>query len=210
MTGPAPTRPTNPSGRAWIAWARENVLLAGTVVAFCGGAIVVLAFSVPVGTLRSNLSGPTRSSARTSQSGRPPGSSPGSSGSWTPAAPPPPEPLAGNSGPGPWVAQSTTAPSSRGLALVSHYRRLPPGGGSRYEWVVQIRGSEGVLGDVDLVTWRMDPPPKDHGDLVSWDRAKEGFPLFGDGPGGWFSVSATITFKDGNTETLSRRVELPD
>jgi hypothetical protein len=57
----------------------------------------------------------------------------------------------------------------------------------------------------------MDPPPKnDAGDLVSRDRAQDGFPLFGDGPGGWFGVTATVHFKDGSQETLSRRIELPD
>jgi hypothetical protein len=57
----------------------------------------------------------------------------------------------------------------------------------------------------------MDPPPKDGGDdLVSRNRADDGFPLFGDGPGGWFGVSATVRYKDGKQETLSRRIELPD
>jgi hypothetical protein len=56
----------------------------------------------------------------------------------------------------------------------------------------------------------MDPPPKNEGELVSRDRAADGFPLFGDGPGGWFGVSAVARYRDGREETLSRRVELPE
>ena len=41
-------------------------------------------------------------------------------------------------------------------------------------------------------------------------RAADGFPLFGDGPGGWFGVSARIHYRDGQEETLSRRIELSE
>jgi hypothetical protein len=87
---------------------------------------------------------------------------------------------------------------------------LPPGGESRYEWIVQIVGARPVLDGVDVVCWRMEPPPKDGDDLISRDRAADGFPLFGDGPGGWFGVSATISYRDGEEEILSRRIELSE
>jgi hypothetical protein len=46
--------------------------------------------------------------------------------------------------------------------------------------------------------------------IPSRDRAADGFPLFGDGPGGWFGVSARIRYRDGQEETLSRRIELSE
>jgi hypothetical protein len=110
----------------------------------------------------------------------------------------------------PWTMQPASAPSPRGLALVYAYRKLPPGGESRYEWFVRLQGGQSLLDGVDMVRWRMDPPPKDGDDLVSRNRAADGFPLFGDGPGGWFGVSATVRYKDGKEEMLSRRVELPE
>jgi hypothetical protein len=67
-----------------------------------------------------------------------------------------------------------------------------------------------VLEGIDVVSWRMEPAAKDDGDLTSRDRAADGFPLFGDGPGGWFGVSARVRFRDGGEETLSRRIELPN
>jgi hypothetical protein len=110
----------------------------------------------------------------------------------------------------PWTVQPASAPSPRGLALVYAYRKLPPGGESRYEWFVRLQGIRSLLDGVDLVRWRMDPPAKDGNDLVSRNRAADGFPLLGDGPGGWFGVSATVRYKDGTEETLSRRIELPE
>ena len=90
------------------------------------------------------------------------------------------------------------------------YRARPPGSESRFDWIVQVRGDGALLDGVELVTWQMDPPPTSEGELMSRDRARDGFPLFGYGPGGWFRVSATVRFKDGGTETLGRRVELPE
>src|SRR5581483_9569676 len=110
---------------------------------------------------------------------------------------------------GSWVDGPASSPSPRGLSLAYRYRALPPGTESRFEWIVQVRGDAALLAGVETETWRMEPPPRHGGDLVSRDRAADGFPLFGDGPGGWFGVSATIRFKDGGAETLGRRVELP-
>ena len=191
-----------PGAGAWLAWARANPLLAGTVLIFCAGALAALLLSVPPGLVRSTSHGQSRVAAR------PPAAdekSLGGSGSWQPEASPP------DGATGPWVdGGAPSAPSPRGLSLVYRYRTLPPGGESRFDWIVQVRGDSAVLGAVELVTWHMDPPPKDAGELVSRDRARDGFPLFGDGPGGWFGVSATVRFRDGSAETLSRRVELPE
>jgi hypothetical protein len=112
--------------------------------------------------------------------------------------------------PGPWIEEAPSPPSARGLALVYRHRLLPPGGESRYEWIVQVRGPRPLLDAVDVVTWVMEPAAKNDGDLTSRNRAADGFPLFGDGPGGWFGVSAKVRFKDGTEETVSRRIELPD
>jgi hypothetical protein len=111
---------------------------------------------------------------------------------------------------GPWIEEVPSPPSARGLALVYRHRLLPPGGDSRYQWIVQVRGPRPVLDGVDVVTWTMEPAAKNDGDLTSRNRAAEGFPLFGDGPGGWFGVSARVHFHDGTEEMLSRRIELPD
>jgi hypothetical protein len=73
-----------------------------------------------------------------------------------------------------------------------------------------VRGPRPVLDAVDVVTWTMEPAARNDGDLTSRNRAADGFPLFGDGPGGWFGVSARIGFRDGTEEALSRRIELPD
>jgi hypothetical protein len=191
-----------PGAGAWLVWARANPLLAGTLLVFCAGALAALLLSLPPGLLGSASHGQSRVAAR------PPvadDKSVGGSGSWQPDASP------SDAAPGPWVdGGAPSRPSPRGLSLVYRYRTLPPGGASRFDWIVQIRGDSAVLGAVELVTWHMDPPPKDEGELVSRDRARDGFPLFGDGPGGWFGVSATVRFKDGSAETLSRRVELPE
>src|SRR5262249_8833804 len=52
--------------------------------------------------------------------------------------------------------------------------------------------------------------PKDEGKAVSRDRARNGFPPFGDAPAGWFVVPTTVQYKDAIAETFSRRVELPE
>jgi hypothetical protein len=193
-----------PGAGAWLAWARANSLLAGMVFVFCTGALAALLLSLPPGLLRSASHGQSRVAAQPREADEA-AASVGGSGSWQPDASP------SESGAGPWVDGGGPSPASaRGLSLVYHYRTLPPGGESRYGWIVQIRGERTVLDAVELVTWHMDPPSKDEGELVSRDRAGDGYPLFGDGPGGWFGVSATVQFKDGSAETLSRRVELPE
>lgn len=201
----APTsRDRDPGARAWLAWARTNPLLAGAVLVFCVGALAALLVSLPPGLLRSPTQGPVRGTARPRPTVETTTSA-GGSGAWQPETPP------ADASPGPWVDGGAPSPSSsRGLSLVYRYRTLPPGGDSRFDWVVQIRGERATLDGVDLVTWHMDPPPKNEGELLSRDRAGDGFPLFGDGPGGWFGVSATVRFRDGTAETLSRRVELPE
>ena len=129
----------------------------------------------------------------------------------SPAAPADPAPASEAAAPGSWVLKPESASSPRGLALAYAYRTRSPGGDSRFDWFVQIKGARSLLEEVDQVVWRMDPPPKnDGGDLVSRNRADDGFPLFGDGPGGWFGVTATVQYRDGSEETLSRRIELPD
>jgi hypothetical protein len=100
--------------------------------------------------------------------------------------------------------------SPRGVSLVYRYRTLPAGGESRYEWIVQVRGSRPVLDSIDLVNWRMEPAAKNGADFVSRDRAADGYPLLGHGPGGWFGVAATIHYLDGGQETLTRRIELSE
>lgn len=199
----APIRGT-PGATAWLAWARANPLLAGMVFIFCVGALAALLLSLPPGILRSAPHGQPRGTVRPPAADETAASA-GGSGSWQPEAKP------SDASAGPWVdGGAPSAPSPRGLSLVYHYRTLPPGGESRFDWIVQIRGERGVLDAVELVTWHMDPPPKTEGELISRDRAGDGFPLFGDGPGGWFGVSATVHFKDGSVETLSQRVELPE
>jgi hypothetical protein len=191
----------NPGGLAWLAWARANPLLAGMVLCFCAGAIATLLLSLPPGLLRSKSPGQSRGATRPHASDEP--APAGGSGSWQPGA-------LSDPAPGSWVDGTPSSPSARGLSLVYRHRPLPRGGESRFDWIVQVHGESTVLEGVDLVTWLMEPPPKDGGELVSRDRARDGFPLFGDGPGGWFGVSAVVRFKDGSTETLSRRVELPE
>jgi hypothetical protein len=191
-----------PGAGAWLAWARANPLLAGTVFIFCAGALAALLLSLPPELFRSGRSHNAAARTRVADEAA---TSVGGSGSWQPEAKP------SDAATGPWVDGGAPSPaSSRGLSLVYHYRTLPPGGESRFDWIVQIRGERAVLDAVELVTWHMDPPPKDEGELISRNRAGDGFPLFGDGPGGWFSVSAIVRFKDGSAETLSRRVELPE
>jgi hypothetical protein len=67
-----------------------------------------------------------------------------------------------------------------------------------------------MLDDVEVVSWRMEPAAKNGAEFTSRDRAADGFPLFGEGPGGWFGVSARVRYRDGAEESLARRIELPD
>jgi hypothetical protein len=112
--------------------------------------------------------------------------------------------------PGAWVEAAVPPPSPRGASLAYRYRTLPPGGESRYEWIVQVRGPRSTLEGIDVVGWRMEPAAKNGAEFESRDRADDGFPLFGHGPGGWFGVSATIRYRDGVEETLARRIELSE
>src|SRR5262249_15318201 len=127
-----------------------------------------------------------------------------------PASPPAPPPTSAPAARGPWLVQPASSRSPRGVALVYAYRALPPGGESRFEWYVRLEGARSLLEGGERVRWTMDPPPKDGDDLISRNRAGDGFPLLGDGPGGWFGVTATVRYKDGKAETLSRRIELPE
>jgi hypothetical protein len=189
----------------WLQWIREQPLLAGAVVVFCVTAIGGLALSLPVGFWSAGRS--TRIADQVPASEPLPADTPQPS-RVTPAEP---APVSEATAPGAWVVKEPSAPSPRGLTLAYAYRPLPPGGDSRFDWFVQVKGPRSLLEEVDQVVWRMDPPPKnDGGDLVSRNRAQDGFPLFGDGPGGWFSVRATVHFKDGSVDTLSRRIELPE
>jgi hypothetical protein len=108
------------------------------------------------------------------------------------------------------VEEAATPASSRGLALVYRYRTLPPGGESRYDWIIQLRGARSVLDGVDMVSWAMEPAAKNGNAFISRDRAADGFPLFGHGPGGWFGVTATVRYQDGVEESLQRRIEFPE
>jgi hypothetical protein len=108
------------------------------------------------------------------------------------------------------VHETDAPPSERGLTVVYRYRTLPSGAESRYEWIIQLRGARPVLDGVELVTWRMEPAAKNGADFESRDRAADGFPLFGHGPGGWFGVTATVRYQDGAEESLPRRIEFPE
>jgi hypothetical protein len=187
---------------AWLQWIQAQPVLAIAVLVFCLTALGGLVLSLPPGLL---------SSGRSTRAADP---APASAPDPVPADTRPsaePTPASEAAAPSQWVVKPASAPSPRGLALAYAYRALPPGGDSRFDWFVQIKGPQSLLDEVDQVVWRMDPPPKDGGrDLVSRNRAGDGFPLFGDGPGGWFGVSAAVHFKDGTEETLSRRIELPE
>jgi hypothetical protein len=214
--GPAGAGPAG----SWWAWVRAHPALALAVPVFCIASLVGLTLSIPPGMMSAGRSsrvtdvGPP-SALRSEPSARP---APKPAGpvetppaARKPVAPDPPEaPAEAPADKGPWVRSSPSPASPRGLALVYAYRTLPPGGDSRFEWYVRLQGARSLLDDVDMVLWRMDPPPNNDGELVSRNRANDGFPLMGDGPGGWFGVAATVRYKDGNEETLSRRVEMPD
>jgi hypothetical protein len=191
----------------WLRWIQDQPLLAAAVLVFCLTAIGGLVVSLPTGFWSAGRSTSVADPAPSSVP-EPLASDPRPRG---PAPPADPAPASEPAAPGSWVLKPESAPSPRGLALAYAYRTRPPGGDSRFDWFVQIKGARSLLEEVDQVVWRMDPPPKnDGGDLVSRNRANDGFPLFGDGPGGWFGVTATVQYRDGSEETLSRRIELPD
>jgi hypothetical protein len=196
----------------WLEWIRLQPGLAAAVLVFCLVAIVGLVLTLPRGALvpirmRRSTGGASVSEPSMPESREPAARpEPTARGPGVPGSEsPPPAPEAG-----PWVQESPSAPSARGLALAYRYRVLPPGGDSRYEWIVQVRGAASVLEDVEVVTWRMEPAAKNGAEFTSRDRAADGFPLFGSGPGGWFGVSAAVRYKDGGDETLARRIEFPD
>jgi len=216
--GPArgPGDRPGPTGRAslpggWLDWVRAQPGLAAACLAFCLVAIVGLTVSLPRGILSTGrASRPATGASASVPPARPLAARPESPAPRVPGPPaaetPRPEPGAT----GPWVEEAASAPSARGLALAYRYRTLPPGGESQYEWIVQLSGGRPVLDGVDVVNWRMEPAAKNGADFVSRDRASDGFPLFGHGPGGWFGVSATVRYQDGGEETLDRRIEFPD
>jgi hypothetical protein len=193
---------------AWFRWFQAQPVLATAFLVFCVAAVGGLVLSLPVGTLSIGRTSRTAGSASVSAPTPRVLVAP-------PEAPPAPTPdpahdEAVTAGPGPWVVKAPSSPSARGLALVYSYRTLPPGGDSRYEWIVQVRGARTVLDGIDAVNWQMEPAAKNGADFISRDRAADGFPLFGHGPGGWFGVSATIHYRDGQEETLTRRIDLDD
>jgi hypothetical protein len=198
---------------AWLAWSRAEPVLALAVVGFCVVAIGALALSLPRGTLTSSRasrgasgasveapSSPASVAPRDAPLSRAPASRAPDTEANKPAGP----------APGPWVEKAASPSSARGQSLVYRYRTLPPGGESQYEWIAQVQGARSVLDGVEVVTWRMEPAAKNGADFVSRDRAADGFPLFGHGPGGWFELSATVRYRDGAEETLTRRIELFD
>jgi hypothetical protein len=198
------TRPGRGGVRTlWLGWIRNQPLLAAALFGFCVVAVVGLLLSLPSGLLPAGRTAHPPRSATVPTPAVP---------SESPASRIPSEPFAAepSTQPGSWIEEAPSSLSARGLALVYRHRLLPPGGESRDEWIVQVRGPRPVLDAVDVVTWTMEPAAKNDGDLTSRNRAADGFPLFGDGPGGWFGVSAKIRFRDGTEETLSRRIELPD
>jgi hypothetical protein len=192
----------------WLRWIRAQPVLASAFLVFCVVAVGGLVLSLPRGTMSTGRTSRTAGGASVSNPTRrtlvAPPEAPAS------RVPDSPADEAPGAEPGPWVEKAPSAPSTRGLALVYRYRMLPPGGESRYEWIVQVRGAPSVLEGVDVVSWRMDPPAKNGADFVSRDRAADGFPLFGHGPGGWFGVAATIRYRDGEEETLTGRIDLSD
>jgi hypothetical protein len=194
---------------AWLGWIRAQPVLAAAFLVFCVVALGGLVLSLPRGTLSIGRTGQSAGGASVSAPVAPrvpvaPREAPASRGPDSPAD------EATSAEPGPWVEEAPSAPSARGLALVYRYRVLPPGGESRYEWIVQVRGAQSVLDGIDVVSWRMEPAAKNGADFSSRDRAADGFPLFGHGPGGWFGVSARIRYQDGEEETLTRRIDLSD
>jgi hypothetical protein len=191
----------------WLEWIRAQPVLAVAVLVFCVAALAGLVLTLPPGLLSAGRSTGGADPAPGSAAEPPPAESAPTSR----ASAPDQTPRGEETAPRPWQVNPASTPSPRGLALVYAYRALPPGGESRYEWFVRLEGPRALLEGIEVVRWRMDPPPKDgDGDLVSRDRAGDGFPLMGHGPGGWFGVSATVQFADGGAETLARRIALPE
>ena len=192
--------------RGYFDWIRSQPILAAALLGFCVVAIVGLVVSVPRGFWSGR-------SVRTAHVGTPAPSIP-AAGVGAPDAgrgDAPGSARGGESGAaGLWVEVAEASTSPRGMSLSYRYRTLPAGSESRYEWIVQVRGVRSVLDAIDIVSWRMEPAAKNGADFVSRDRAADGFPLFGHGPGGWFGVSATIRYQDGGEETLARRIELSE
>jgi hypothetical protein len=185
-------------------------VMAALVLGFCVVAIGGLLLTLPRGGLLTSRAGRSATGVSTQTPAAPASSrAPGPPSAGVP--PPTRGPTSDEAAqPGPWVEGAATPTSGRGLTLGYRYRTLPPGGESRYEWVVQVHGGRSVLDGVEVVNWQMDPPAKNGADFVSRDRAADGFPLFGHGPGGWFGVSARIRYRDGAEETLARRIDLSD
>ena len=186
-----------------MGWVRAQPFLAMAIVGFCVVAVVGLVVSLPRGVW------PTRSAGRAHVTTPAPPASTGT----IPSRTRPSEDVVARAAPeepGAWVEPAAPPPSSRGVSLAYRYRTLPPGGESRYEWIVQVRGPRSTLEDIDVVSWRMEPAAKNGAEFESRDRAADGFPLFGHGPGGWFGVSATVRYRDGVEETLARRIELSE
>jgi hypothetical protein len=192
----------------WRGFVRDQPLLAAAVLAFCVIAVVGLWQTLPGGLLGAGRTGRVPQGASATSSPPPPAAPPAT----TPAspAPAPADAPPAIDSPGAWFVADASPPSPRGLAVVYAHRLRPPGGESRFDWVVQLRAARPLLDTIDVVAWRMDPPATNGAEFESRDRAADGFPLFGHGPGGWFGVAATVRFKDGETETLTHRIELPD
>jgi hypothetical protein len=195
----------SPAG-GWRGFARDQPLLVVAVLAFCLIAVVGLWQALPGGLFGAGRTGRAPQGASATAPPPPPEAAP----STTPATPAPADAPPAIDRPGAWFVADASSPSPRGLAVVYAHRLRPPGGESRYDWVVQLRAARPLLDAIDVVAWRMDPPAKNGAEFESRDRAADGFPLFGHGPGGWFGVAATIRYKDGETETLTHRIELPD
>jgi hypothetical protein len=189
---------------SWREWIRAQPALAAGVLLFCVVSIGGLWLALP-GGLRSDriVQEPTPG---------PPASAPEEPVSRIPGSPAgsPAAESEVSDGSGPWQWHSPGASSARGLALVYAYRTRPPGDDSRFDWYVRLVGPKAVLEDIDHVRWQMDPPPRDGAELISRNRAGDGFPLMGDGPGGWFGAVAVVRYKGGGEETLSRRIEMPE
>src|SRR5262245_36479007 len=185
-----------------LQWVRAQPVLAAAVVAFCLVAVVGLALSIPSGP--SGLAPADRRQPVDDTAGQPPASAPAAAPAdprpaddaaretapRPPSAPAAPPPKSAPPARRPWLVQSASSPSPRGLALVYAYRALPPGGESRFEWYVRLEGARSLLDGVEMVRWTMDPPPKNGDDLISRNRAGDGCPLRGDGPGGGLGVRA--------------------
>jgi hypothetical protein len=200
----------SPAG-GWRRWIRDQPLLAAAVLAFCLIAIAGLVLNLPGGLLGAGRSSRAPQGASATAPPDRPQPVPASPEAPAPAPAEAPPAAADSPGtPGAWFVAEASAASPRGLAVVYAHRLRPPGGESRYDWVVQLRAARPLLDTIDAVAWRMDPPAKNGAEFESRDRAADGFPLFGHGPGGWFGVAATVRYKDGETETLTHRIELPD